>query len=346
MTGTSPDNFQIELHDSSAKLLAPDTIAVVNNQIWCLCDQGITVVTETGVSVVSRPIEDLILDQFGLALDAVRYYSFGVGYETERQYILWTVSSSADTVPQQAFVFNLFTQAYTRWPIAKTTALVSPVDDKLYLGSGTTFDLEQERKSRNYTDFVDYGTSYTISSTSGTQVFMTSTSEIEVGDLLYQLGLRAVARHVSPGRIRRRPGQHHVGNRNGDRIQGHRVRAGVRGRDRRKPGDSKAVPGNINALQSRAIQLATLSFATDASAYYEDVTITGNRTGLWGLFPWGNAPWGSTATTLPIRTYVPLEKQRGSFLRVRFTHRQGYGYFKLLGFSLPIRDTESFVIAK
>jgi hypothetical protein len=91
---------------------------------------------------------------------------------------------------------------------------------------------------------------------------------------------------------------------------------------------------------------ALLAFATDASAYFEDVTITGNRTGLWGLFPWGEAPWGGTATTLPIRAFVPLEKQRGSFIRVRFTCRQGYGYFKSLGFSMPIRDTSSYVITK
>lgn len=91
---------------------------------------------------------------------------------------------------------------------------------------------------------------------------------------------------------------------------------------------------------------ATLSFATDVSGYFEDVTIYGSRTGLWGLFPWGTAAWGSTATTIPIRTDIPLEKQRGSLLRLRFTHRQGYGYFKLLGFSAPIRDTESYVVAK
>jgi hypothetical protein len=347
MTGTSPDNFQIELFDSSAKLIAPDSVAVVNNQIWCLCDQGITVVTETGVSVVSRPVEDLILDQFGLALDAVRYYSFGVGYETERQYMLWTVSSSSDTVPQQALVFNIFTQAYTRWPIAKTTAFVSPVDDKLYLGSGTSYDLEQERKSRNYTDYVDYGTAYVISSFTGTNVYLTTTNEIEVGDLLYQsASVQSLITDVQPAYVT-------VQDELTTWVAGAATvykgipceleYAAITGAN---PGTAKQFPEVSLLFKAARFNTATVGFATDVSGYFEDVEIQGSRGGLWGLFPWGSAAWGATATTIPIRTYVPLEKQRGSFLRLRFTHRQGYGYFKLLGFSIPIRDTSSFVIAK
>jgi hypothetical protein len=347
MTGTGPENFQIELFDSSAKLIAPDSVAVVNNQIWCLCDQGITVVTETGVSVVSRPVEDLILDQFGLALDAVRYYSFGVGYETERQYMLWTVSSSADTVPQQALVFNIFTNAYTRWPVAKTTGIVSPVDDKLYLGSGTSYDLEQERKSRNYTDYVDYGVAYVISSFTGTNVYLTTTNEIEVGDLLYQsASVQSLITDVQPAYVT-------VQDELTTWVAGAATvykgiaceleYAAITGAN---PGTAKQFPEISMLFKAARFNTATLGFATDVSAAFEDVEIAGSRTGLWGLFPWGQAAWGATATTIPIRTYVPLEKQRGSLLRVRFTHRQGYGYFKLLGFSAPIRDTGSFVIAK
>lgn len=346
MTGTAPENFVIELFDSSAKLLAPDSLAVVNNQIWCLTDQGITVVTETGVSVVSRPIEDLILDQFGLALNAVKYYSFGVGYETERQYLLWTVSTSADTVASQCFVFNIFTQSYTRWPMTRTTGMVSPVDDKLYLGSGSTFDLEQERKSRNYTDYVDYGSDYTITSSSGTTVYLTTSTEIEAGDLLYQSAtVQSLITEVQPGYV---VVQDSITWANGTAtvFKGIECELEYSALTGGNPGTAKQFPEVSMLFKAARFYSATVGFATDASGYFEDVTIYGSRTGLWGLFPWGSAAWGSTSTTIPIRTYVPLEKQRGSLLRVRFTHRQGYGYFKLLGLSLPIRDTGSFVIAK
>lgn len=346
MTGTSPETFQIELFDSSAKLLAPDSVVVVNNQIWCLCDQGVTVVTETGVSVVSRPIEDLLLEQFGGALEAVQYYSFGIGYETERQYFLWTVSTADDEYATQAFVFNIFTKAFTRWPLPQTTGIVSPVDDRLYLGSGTSYNLEKERKNRNYTDYIDHGLPYTITSFTGNQVNLVSSNEIEIGDLLYQSAtVQSLITDVQPGyvtvldEITWAIGAATVYKAFNCDVEYAAVTGG-------NAGMSKQFPEISMIYKAARFYSAQLGFLTDASGYFEYVPVYGNRTGLWGLFPWGMAPWGATATTLPIRTLVPLEKQRGCLIRVRFTHRQGYGYFKLLGYSMPIRDTGSFWIAK
>lgn len=346
MTGTSPENFQIELFDSSAKLLAPDSVAVVNNQVWALCDQGITTTTEGGVSVVSRPIEDILLEQFGASFDALRYYTFGVGYETERQYFLWTVSTSADTVPSQALVFNIFTQSFTRWPLAKTTAIVNPVDDKMYLGDGSTYNLDQERKGRNYTDYVDYGVSVTVSSVSSTTVNLVSSSEVEVGDLLYQsTTLQSVITEVQPGYVVTRDALAFTAGAATvyKAIDCEVEYAPATGAN---PGTAKQFSEIAMLFKTARFDSATVSFATDNSAYFEDVTLAGSRTGLWGLFPWGDEAWGGTGRTVPIRTYIPLEKQRGSYLRVKFQHRQGYGSFKLLGFSLPFRDTNSKVIGK
>ena len=346
LTGTNPTNFQVELFDSSARLLAPESLAVVNNQIWCLCDQGVTVVTETGVSVVSRPIEDMILDQFGLALNQVKYYSWGCGYETERQYHLYTVSTSGDTVAQQAFVFNIFTQGFTRWPWSKSAGIVSPVDDKMYLGNGATYDMDQERKTRTYTDYIDYGIALTITSSSAKTVYLSSTNEVEVGDLLYQSAtLNSVITEVQPGYVT-------VLDTISWTVAACTVYKGIDAlveyapATGGNPGMSKHFPEISYLFKAARFSTATVSFATDVSGYFEGFSISGNRTGLWGLFPWGEEAWGGTASTVPIRTYIPLEKQRGSFLRVRLNLRQGYGYFKLLGYSLPYYDTENYAVAK
>lgn len=346
MTGTAPENFQIDLFDSSAKLLAPETVRVVNNQIWALCDQGMTVVTETGVSVVSRPIEDLILDEFGAALNAVRYYSFGIGYETDRQYILYTVSTANDTVATQAFVFNIFTQSFTRWPESKSCGMVSPVDDRLYLGNGSTYDLEQERKTRDYTDYIDHGSTYTISSFSGTTVYLTTTNEVEVGDLLYQsASVQSLITEVQPAYV---VVQDEITWSLGSATvyKGINCELEYTAVTGANPGMVHQFPEISLLFRAARFNTATVSFATDFSGFFEDVPIAGSRTGLWGLFPWGQAAWGGTATTVAIRTFIPLEKQRGGLIRVRFTHRQGYGYFKLNGFSIPVRDTGSYVVGK
>jgi len=348
MTGTAPENFAVELFDSSARLLAPDSIALVNNQIWALSDQGIMVVTETGVSVVSRPIEDLILDQFGAALDDVKKLSFGVSYETDRKYLLYTVSDPNDTVPTQAFAFNAFTETFTRWPETKSTAFVNPVDDKLYFGDGDSDWLEKERKDRTYTDYVDRSFDVTLTVQTGLVLNLASVAGIESGDLFYESATKysiITSVNVPLGTVTV-----------SDQItwtlgtlQVYKAincvveYAPVTGEN---PGSSKQFPEISMLFREATFDTATLSFATDGSQGFEGVSIVGDKIGTWGSFPWGGAPWGGTTVSQPIRTYVPLEKQRGSFIRVKFEHRQAYGNFRLNGFSMPLRDFKDFKIAK
>lgn len=346
ITGTDPSNFAVDLFDSSARLLAPDSLDVVNNQIWGLSDQGVITVTETGVSVISRPIEDLILEQTGLALTQLKYYSFGVGYETDRRYILWTVSSSADTSATQAFAWNTFTRSFTRWDKTGTTAFVSPANNKLYVGEGNTQYTLVERKTLTYADFVDYEVSVTISSSSGTSVVLSSSTGVSVGDILTQGSYSSLITAISVNTLTV-----------ADNISGWTAAsatvlkaytstveyAAISGGN---PGSLKQFPEISMLFRAARFNSATCSFATDMSGSFEAVTMTGNRTGLWGLFPWGESPWGSMATAVPIRVYVPLEKQYGSLLRVKFAITQGYSPWQLNGLSVPIRDTGSMVIGR
>ena len=345
MTGNSPDTFATELFDSSAKLIAPDSVAVVNNEIWCQCDQGVTVVTETGVEVVSRPIEDLILDVYGTAIDQVKKYSWGLAYETDRKYILFTVQASSDTYATQAFVFNTFTRTWTRWDISGTAGFVSDVDDKAYICDGASYYTLQERKSKNYTDYVDYSFSATISSVSGTSVYMSDTTGIEVGDLIYQSASLVspvvsvdVAGVVVEDALSFTAGACTVYKSYSCEMQ----YSGIHG----QPGTAKQFPEVSFMFDGATFYSGYAEFASDISNGFEQIQILGNRNGLWGLFPWGMAPWGGASTSVPIRVYVPLEKQRCSELKIKFKIRQGYAHFKLQGISVIIRETGSFVIAK
>ena len=342
ITGTDATTFRVELFDSSANLIAPDSLAVVNNQIWGLSDQGIMVVTETGVSVVSRPIEDQILDQFGDAIDAVKQYSFGVAYETDRKYILWTVSGASETVPTQAFVFNTFTEGFTRWPISKSAAYVNKADDRLYLGDGNTNSIEKERKSRTFTDYIDEAFTVTITSVDGNDVYLSSTADVEVGDLLWESAtVYSRVSAVEPAFIT-------VEDERSWAISSATVYKGINCEVEYaaitgdNPGVMKHFPEVSMLFREADFNSATIAFSTDESTSFENVTISGETEGTWGLSPWGEGPWGATANTFPIRILTPLEKCRGSLFRIRFTHRQGYGNFKLNGISVPIIDTGSF----
>lgn len=346
MTGTGPSDFAVEEFDSSAKLLAPDSVVVVNNQIWCLCDQGVTIVTETGVSTATRPIEDLIGAQFGAALTALKYYSHAAAYESDRKYILFTVSSSGDTYATQAFVFNVFTKSWTQWPMNIGAAFVHEDDDKLYMAMADSSNVTQERKNRDYTDYVDHAVSYTISSFSGRNVFLTDTSEVEVGDVLYQsASIQSLVTAVEPAYVTVEDsltwtvGAATIFKAIPAEAEWVPAAGG-------NPGTFKQFPGIAFLFRNARFNTADLGFATDQSGYFEDVPVSGNRTGLWGLFPWGTEPWGATPRTIPIYTELPLEKQRGTWLSVRYKIRQGYSQWKMLGWSLATRDTGNYKVGR
>lgn len=346
LTGTDPTNFQIDLLDSSAHLLAPDSLAIVNNQIWCLSDQGVTTVTDTGVTVISRPIEDKVLTQMGTALTALKNYSFGVGYETDRKYILWTVSGSADTFATQAFVFNTFTKAFVRWPINASAAIVSPDDTKLYIGDGATSWTTQERKNLDYTDFVDYSIAVTISAFSGNTVTVASATGLSVGDVLTQGSVFSVIKSITGNVLTLYITSSSWTLAAASVLKSYLATIEYAAVSGGNPGTSKQWPELSVLFRSASFNSAQVGFATDVAGDFEYVTIQGAAQGSWGLFGWGQSPWGGAGVSQPIRTLTPLEKQRASLLRIQFIIQEGYAKWRINGISLPFTETHSYQIAK
>jgi hypothetical protein len=146
--------FFVAGFDFSAVILASDSGAVLNNQIYVLTSQGVVTVTDGGVQVISRPIENRI-KEITRENYAFTTQTFGVPYESERSYHLWTVTSPNDTVPTQCYRYNTFTNSWTRWNTSKTCGIVNFADDKMYLGAGDINYIEKERKTLTRTDFAD-----------------------------------------------------------------------------------------------------------------------------------------------------------------------------------------------
>jgi hypothetical protein len=347
LTGPDLGGASAELFDSSARLLAPDSIAVVNNNVWGLSDQGEIRISESGVSVTSRPIEDGVLDPTGTARDQMRQYSFGVGYETDRKYLLWAAKTSADTSAPISWVYNTFTEAFTEWDRPALCGDINPADDKLYYAPPTSNSIFVERKTKTRTDYVDEAITTSISSYTTTTVILADATGVKAGDLLWQSSskfsvISTVSLSTSTVVV--------VDSITWD-VAAVSILKGIDVDIEWAPvfGDS---PGTLKQFADFAMlfrrvnfETASVRFATDISPNYESVTISGSATGAWGLFAWGSgAAWGGISVPKPIRTYVPLEKSRGTWLRVRFEHRQGYGDFQLNGFSLPYTDTESFKV--
>ena len=184
LTGEDPTNFRVDQLDNTSTLEAPDSAVAFNNQIYMFSDQGIATVTDTGVSIVSRPIETEILSLLTNPNFATKTYGFG--YETDRKYILFTVSNDNDTEATQAYVFNVFTNTWTKWDLEKQAGFVFPTDDKIYLAPNDENIVNVERKSRTFRDYYDDVLDFNISSFSGITLTLSSVDAIEVGDVLHQ----------------------------------------------------------------------------------------------------------------------------------------------------------------
>lgn len=188
VTGSSAPDFSVRLLDNSAILLAPDSAVVLNNLIYALTSQGVVSISESGVSIISRNIEDQIKKVTNANYN-YRYTSFGVGYESDRSYLLWLPELKIDTVATQCYRYNSITNTWTRWTIASTCGIVNTLgDDKLYLGDALRKYISQERKNLERQDHSDRSFVRTIGADAfdDTEVQISSTIDVSAGDVITQ----------------------------------------------------------------------------------------------------------------------------------------------------------------
>lgn len=164
--GQIPQQLRFTGFDRTTIIKATDSVAKGNNQIFLFTDQGVVTVSDTGVSVISRQIEDLLLPLLDPAYTNFQTATFGQFYQSDRKYILSTVTQTTDTSATTAYVYNTFTNSWVTWDIDKTCSIVSTYDDKLYLGASDTNYIEQERKNFNKNDHADREHSVNILSVS------------------------------------------------------------------------------------------------------------------------------------------------------------------------------------
>lgn len=186
LSGQSISNFVVFLFDGGTNCNAVDSVVALNNLIYLSSDGGIVSVSDTGVSVISRPIEKELIKLYQYTNFASA--SFGVGYETDRAYYFFTLEKSSDTYAQRCFRFNIFTTTWTVLDMSKRCGVVNEGTDKLYLGATDTNYIEIERKTFDRTDYADrqYAISIGGSDITANVITVGNTSDYNVGDVIVQ----------------------------------------------------------------------------------------------------------------------------------------------------------------
>lgn len=346
LRGDSEATFSVTLLDNTAKLLAPDTIQVVNNLIYGLFEAGLCEVSDTGVSIISTPIKDKILPLFGAPLAVVKALAFGIANDTDGKYLLCVPETSADTYCTQQIVFDTFGRNFSEWDLALSCGGVNPVDTKTYLGSGDANTVKSERKLFDYTDYADYGSACTVTSYSGTTVYINNTSGMTAGDLLMQ-GVTAFAyieTVVATGGYVVIDVAQTWTLATADVVHERAVNCQVQWNP--DYGGNAALLKQYyecNLLLKQAFQKeASIVFSSDVNPSEASIAIaSASGNGSFGQFDFGDEVWGGEQARTPVRVGIPRGHARCNQLSVRVSSRVAYSDFQLAGLSLTFNPTST-----
>jgi len=334
ITGEDLSTFRVSLFDSTATLKAPESAVAFNNQVCTFSDQGIIAVSDNGVQVLSRPIESTLLELSAEQYTNFESSTFAVSYESSRQYMLFTVTEEDDTYCTQAFVYNSFTNSWTRWIMDRSCGIVNKRDNKLYMGHPTNDYVYQERKDFDTSDYADEEYAVNIVSSDGFTVTLTSTSVVQLGYTLKQGGRESVVESIDGNILTLDKSlSWFVGAANVFKpilTEVQWVPADIE-----NPGILKQFREITLLFRDAAFNSAEVSFSTNFATDPTVVTIVPQAVGAWGTFPWGTVKWGGgVGGQQPIRTYVPLDKQRAVWLNVAVSSEQAFTSFSLAGISI------------
>lgn len=343
-TVAGEEPFRVDQLDSQTRLVCPDSAVVLNNQILCLTNQGVVAVSDAGVQLVSRPVEDQLLPYLTSAMrSTVKRYAFGVAHETDRVYELW-LPESGETSCSTALVYNTITNAWTKWEVetGRTFGAADSTDIRYY--GGDSSKVLKERRDFAVTDYADETLAVTISDISGDEVTVSSSTGVTAGDVLALssggVSQTAVITAISGNTLTLAEdvvaaltgvssGTVHIG-----------FECDVQytpiAFDR--PGTEKRFTfGTLHFGPDPAFTLGKATYKTEISRSVE--TSEATSPDGWGTQAWGASPWGDDIQNFSFRHTVPLEKQRAAMLYPGFRIREAYGRWKLHGVTIETEET-------
>lgn len=190
LTGENPTNFSVTLFDNSAIVNAPDTCVIMDNQIFAFTTQGIARISETGVDIISQPVQEIFNLYSSPRYVNYKTASFACSYVEDSAFIIWLPKNPTDTTGTVAYRFSTLTETWTTWTKKGNAkcAIVETNANLLYIGPDDDNLVEIERKDLRRVDFADreYLLNIAPNSIVDTTIQLPSLLNVEVGDVLVQ----------------------------------------------------------------------------------------------------------------------------------------------------------------
>lgn len=343
MTGDQPQNFTVIPLDLTVFCKSADSVAVLANQVFMLSNQGVVSISETGVRVVSREIENLLKPLIGFS--SIGTLASGAAYESERMYFLSVPSASTDSSQNQIYAYNYITRAWVHWTFGFNAAIVEPGADKLYFSKPSSAIVYKERKDFTDSDYADPEGSITITAIDTVRNIVTFTYsaatpqlgwvisqgliQLAISDLTLSGGNSCVATVASVVPSTLVTGIATLYPSVGMEIvwdawtgpQGQAV--GIL----KQVSEFAILTDNISGNNTATILVPT--FKSNFDDAVEEVTILPSGAG-WGT-AWGTIPWGGAGDSYGYRTYVPRNKQRCRILNAGVKHKSALEKLSIAG---------------
>lgn len=329
LNGSSPSDFAVTLLDSTVNCKGADTVAVLNNQVFLISDQGTVAVSETAARIVSRPIEPLLVAILGKSYFPTQ--SHAVSYQSERAYLCTTVTPQAVTA-DTVYCYNAISDGWSTWDSTFLDAIVKSTDDKLYYVSLGNL-IKQERKNQNRLDFCDANFAALVLTTPSTTTatFSITTGVAAVGDVIVFNDVLNRITAISGTLFTFARAYSFVVGDVGTLYQGITTDLIT---SPMVAGDSSIWKQfsefQIGYRNASSITKAIISFMNDTyDGSAETTWLSLTQSGGWGDLPWGSFQWGledgtnivyETGSAQRIRLYVPLDVSRGTFIQARIQH--------------------------
>ena len=360
MTGDTPSSFNVTPIDLTVLCASVGSIAVLNNTVYMLSNQGVVSITDSSIRIVSHDIDPNILPL--LTYSNTETYAYGISYESDHKYLLSLVTTSDDTYNTQTYVYNIFTQAWTRYDFGISCGIINSSKDKLYFSkpADTLLSVFQERKDFENTDYADAIFEIDVTEISGSNMTVVSTTAIQEGDVFSFYGdildpddIFLIVDSVTSDSTTYYcvmktviPDAWVVG---GPYYCFPAVRSAVQYNDWHGglPGQLKRVrecqllldPTSSNSIASEVV----FGFRSELDGNEDSVTVASDASG-WGDSSWGEFPWGGVTDTWAYRTYIPQRKVYCRSLKFRASHAQAFEKISIAGVTFtfnPISERTS-----
>jgi len=344
LSGNNRSDFLVTPIDLTIFCNAPESAVDTDNVIFVCTTSGVARITESAVSIVSRPIEPVLHAVFTNA----NFYdqTFAAVVPSDRHYFLTTLQPN--NAGATTYVYNLLADKWSTSTILYRRGVIKFADNTHYAISSEE-NLIKARKTSTRLDFCDESAQViAISEVAADKLSCRIISPLPIGDgdvIAWQSSINRIDRIID--------GIYYF------------VRQ-INFTDTDLPFHYRAItstwamaPIGLNEEILKQFSELSLNCRNTAITHLDIGFISDNAETVfkkwsattanlaWGISPWGYFPWGAgetinlnftTYSAQPVRIFIPVDTQITTWLKPKFRHGEAAELINLQSMNLKVRN--------